>query len=266
MKEPFGLENLTSSLDISTMERSMVTEAFAPGRNYGVSIVGGTDLHTWAVGGFSVSENEAGMDGYAATGRFTLSPINSPGRVLHLGLSGSIRDMQGEEYEVNDPAEVNTGDKIIESRTILAESINQFSVEGAFVHGRFSLQTEWMQQYLDEVESDVSNGRSVDLSGQYVLASWFLTGDSRTYDDGSFDEVKPTGDAGAWELVLRYSDIDLIDSGEGVRANTWLAGVNYYATSRVRLMLNIARVEVEEGDAEEAGEGDSVGFRIQYEF
>ena len=39
-KEPFGLEELTSSKNLSFIERSMVSSAFTPGRNIGISLNG----------------------------------------------------------------------------------------------------------------------------------------------------------------------------------------------------------------------------------
>ena len=39
-KEPFGLEELTSSKDISALERSAMTERYAPGRSGGIQLSG----------------------------------------------------------------------------------------------------------------------------------------------------------------------------------------------------------------------------------
>ncbi len=264
MKEAFGLENLTSSNVISTMERSMVTEAFAPGRNYGAALMDDSDQFSWNLGFYSASEDDSGLDGYALTGRLTLSPVNTGTRLLHLGISGSVRDMQGTEFDINEPAEVDPARKIIESREIIADSINQFSLEGAFVYKAFSLQTEWMQQYVQEADV-VATDASVNFSGHYVLASFFLTGHSRGYDGGSFDDVEVT-DSGAWELVARYSNVDLVDNNEGVTAETALLGINYYANSRVRVMLNIARTDVVAPEATDTGRGNSVSLRFQYGF
>ncbi len=264
MKEPFGLENLTSAMVITTLERSMVTEAFAPGRNYGVALLDDSDNYSWNLGFYSASEDDSGLDGYALTGRLTLSPINTGTRLLHLGVSGSVRDMQGTDFDINQSAEVDPARKIIETREIVADAINQFSLEGGLVYKSFSLQTEWMQQYVQEAEVATTDA-SVSFSGHYVLASFFLTGQSRGYGGGTFDDVDVT-DTGAWELVARYSSVDLVDGEEGVTADTALLGVNYYANSRVRVMLNIARADIVAAEAADTGRGNSVSLRFQYGF
>ena len=261
-KEPFGLENLTSSMNISTMERSMVTEAFAPGRNFGVLLEDDSDLHSWGLGIFRAGEDEFGLDGYAATGRLTLSPINESGRLVHLGLSASLRDMQSNDYDVNEPAEVDPARKIIESREIRADSISQFSLEGAFVYRQFSMQAEFMQQYVQELSPPGVKESSVQFSGYYVLASWFLRGGPRPYDGGSFDEPEK----GSWELVGRFSNIDLVDQDEGASGDAFVLGINHYVTGRLRLMFNIGRADIEHSSASKSGTGNSMGFRAQYAF
>lgn len=269
MKEAFGLENTTSSMDISTLERSVVTEAFKPGRNFGIEFANDSDIHSLNLGVFESGEDENGLSSYAFTGRITFAPVKNETTVVHLGFSGSMRDMQGDDYEINEPLEVNTAGKHIESREIAAETINQSSIEAAVVYKRLSLQTEWMQQEIKEMApADLTEQASgnVELSGYYFLASYFITGESRAYDDGSFDEVKPASPRGAWEVVSRFSSIDLMNMDEGANATSVLVGVNYYATGRARLMLNVARGEIVNSDIEKSGTGNSVSFRAQYEF
>lgn len=261
-KEPFGLENNTSSMNISTMERSMVTEAFKPGRNFGVMLEDDSQRHSWGLGVFRAGEDEFGLDGYAATGRLTLSPVNEPGKLLHLGISASLRDMQSNEYDINEPVEVNPGRKIIETRTIRADSINQFSLEGAFVYRQFSMQAEFMQQYVQELSAPGEKESSVGFSGYYVLASWFLRGGPRPYDGGSFDEPEK----GSWELVGRFSNIDLMDQETGARGDALVLGINHYVTGRLRLMFNVGRADIEHSGASKNGTGNSMGFRAQYAF
>ncbi len=275
MKESFSLEDNTSSMDISTMERSMVTEAFAPGRNYGIALSNGTSTHSWNLGMYQASETEVdaegdedGRDGYALTGRLTFSPINDAARTLHLGMSASVRDMQGTLHELNNRLEIDASeaDKVLESRAIAADRISQYGLEAAMVMGRFSFQTEWMAQQVTEAITEEQTGLDADFSGYYLLASYFLTGESRVYDEGAFGETKPAGKKGAVELVVRYSHLDTMIEAEGVEANSLVVGLNYYATGRAKLMLNVIRGENESADPTETGTGNAVAFRAQYEF
>ena len=267
MKEPFGLENTTGSKNINTIERSVVTEAFKPGRNQGLMFSRFRDFYTVEAGAFQAAEDEQGLDSYAMTGRVVWHPLNADRRVLHFGLSGSDRDMEVSEYNVNESLEVNSASSIIEGRDLLADKITQISVEGAFIFGPASLQAEWMEQEISEsAAEDTGISLTTTYSGNYVLASYFLTGESRGYKKGSFSSVSPNRDSGAWELVVRRSSIELDDMADTVKADTISVGVNYYATGRVRLMLAAAKSDVEGPDPEKSGDAESVQFRAQYEF
>ena len=266
MKENFGLEETTSSLNISTMERSLVTEVFAPGRNFGIQMTNDSNAHSWSLGMFQASEDEYGLDGYAYTGRLTFSPINEPAALLHLGVSASLRDMLGNNYEINEPLGISVGDSVVESPDIAADNVRQVSLEGAMVKGSFSLQGEWMQQQVKGQANSDDSKTSTNFSGYYVLASYFLTGESRVYDDGSFDETSPNGERGAWEIVTSYSTVDLENHALGAVAKIYLIGLNYYATGRAKLMLNLSRADNESSNPEETGEGNALSFRAQYEF
>ena len=79
-KEPFGLEELTSSKYMTFMERSL-TSAFAPSRNVGVMAHRALDGGTLAYGVFRTT-NDLGFDtgdgDYSATGRYTCLLYTSP--------------------------------------------------------------------------------------------------------------------------------------------------------------------------------------------
>ena len=57
-KEPFGLEEQTSSKDITAIERTMITNALAPGKNYGASLGSFSDEFTWMVGLYDTVIND----------------------------------------------------------------------------------------------------------------------------------------------------------------------------------------------------------------
>ncbi len=262
-KEPMGLEELTSSKYISTIERAMVTDAFAPSRNIGISFKGGNKTFGWRAGLFS--DGDDALNGnrqlYAVTGRLVFTPVHAPARVLHLGLGYSRRDLGSNGYQFKERAEVHTADKIVTSYALSsADSLRITNLEAAMVMGPFSLQGEYYTASVDS--ADTSPG--ADFSGYYVLGSWFITGESRPYKQGRFGRVKPRSGAGAWELVARYSVLDGIDNNGGRKGTNATLGVNYYLDRSMRLMVNYIDTRLDAPTALAYDSGKAVSTRFQY--
>ena len=114
--------------------------------------------------------------------------------------------------------------------------------ETALVYGPFSAQAEYIQTEV----SGTGYSNNI-LSGAYGYASYFLTGESRTYKakTGAWDRIKPnqnfttSGGLGAWELAVGYDHLNL-NSGviQGGLANSGKIALNWYPNSRVRFMAN----------------------------
>lgn len=156
-KEPFGLEELTSSKDISALERSAMTERYAPGRNAGLQLSGKGSNWTYGVGYFEADgDGPDDINNAAMTGRVTFAPISGNGRVLHVGAGFSSRD-----------ADTSQDEKDL------------YNVELAGAVGPFHAQTE----YFDADEGTVSS------DGYYVQLGWVITGETRPYKDGKFKRV-----------------------------------------------------------------------------
>lgn len=241
-KEPFGLEELTSSKDISALERSALTEFYAPGRSGGIQLSGKGANWTYGVGVFEADGDSSNdFDNKAMTGRVTYAPIKSDDMVLHLGAGYTTRDYGTD----GNPA--------------TPEDFDAYNLEVGFVAGPFHAQAE----YFDGEEGfELADS---DFDGYYVQAGWVITGESRPYKDGVFKRVKPASDAGAWEVVLRYedgfghyTDVGLTDA-EGTQTTF---AVNYYANSNVRLGLSYMTGEEDTTDFD----GDELRARVQFAF
>ncbi len=250
-KEPFGLENTTSSKFISTIERSMPSSAFAVGRNYGVALTSSSRHKSWGFGLFEAGEDENGLDTYSLSGRYTISPINKADKLLHFGIGASVRDWGGAKHEIEESAEVNTADEIVFSSKLHADTINQLGLEAAWVGGAWSMQAEWFKQQIDVKDEETI--KDAHYSGYYVQANYFLTGESRNYKDGRFTRTKPYKPCGAWELVSRYSLLDAVDNDEGVKASNSLLGLTYYANKKTRFMANMIHTELDGPDSDDEG-------------
>ena len=89
-KEPFGLENLTSSANNLFTERSLST--FAIGRNKGINLSKANSKYSWNIGAYDIQQNgKVKADGDRAyTARVTFTPINTTANYNHIGLASPI--------------------------------------------------------------------------------------------------------------------------------------------------------------------------------
>ena len=270
MIEAGSLEDTTSSRSSTFMERGLPVLAFSPAtRRIGVR----ADTHgeSWHMAGGlfggSAADDEVKDDTFGGSVRLTCAPWHESGRVLHLGVCGQYRQPREDktrfrarpESHVDDTRLVDTG------WTSNATEYVTAGVEAAFVHGPLSLQGEYIG-----VDVDTDTVGSVRLDGFYVYASWFLTGESRPYDasSGEFVRLKPTkpvgeGGMGAWEVAVRYSELDMQEARGGEEQNV-TAGLNWYVNKRVRFMLNYVHAEsqADEGDVDV----DIAQMRAQIDF
>ena len=270
-KEPFSLEMQTSSKYITFMERSLAN-VFAPERNSGMMIANtGMDKRlTWALGAFRDSDGfgEAGGPGnYAVTGRVTTSPWYADGgsKLLHLGLAYSHRNPTGDTVRIRQRPEAHLTNRFVDTGRFPAESLDLVGVEAAVVVGPASFQSEYIYNSVHQ-----PNGGDASFGSFYLQGSYFLTGERRPYraSGGHFNRVKPLhnlGDQngwGAWEIALRYSQLDLNDqliNGGELRDVT--LGLNWYLNPTTRLMWNYVFA-----DRVELGEAHLFQTRFQVDF
>jgi phosphate-selective porin OprO/OprP len=135
---------------------------------------------------------------------------------------------------------------LIDSGLIKADSYTSGNVEGAIVLGRFAIQSE---AFLGTVQ--MLSGQSPQLSGAYVHTSWFVTGESRSFErfgqhgaqfgrNAPFEnfrfkqgEFRP----GALELKSRWSHLDMNQLNAG-QYNDLTVGFNWYWSDRTRWMFD----------------------------
>ncbi|MFQ5696902.1 MAG: OprO/OprP family phosphate-selective porin [Myxococcota bacterium] len=251
-KEPYGLEELTSSKYLTFQERSIGN--FAPSRNTGIMIFDSVleKRLTWAAGGFYGTNDFASSDTtegndkqFNATARLTALPWyrDQGARLLHLGLSYSHKFRTRDMLRFRKRPEAHlAAHRLVDTGNVLVDGADLVTPEVALVWGPFSIQAEYTRIFLDAVGM-----RNSDFEGYYVQASYFLTGEHRRYAPahGAFSRVSPItdftlgGGPGAWELAVRYSRIDLDDAGvSGGRLGDLAVGVNWHLNPNVRLMLD----------------------------
>jgi phosphate-selective porin OprO and OprP len=316
-KAPFGLEANTSDAFNTFLERGMANNAFGAigaERRVGVSLAYQTDQINAAIGLFGAGEaivrNATSPDeSYGVNARITWDPILDTGRLLHLGVSGyrvtNFQDNVTTSTKV-DPVTgvVTTTSKTTIAAARLSERPNSrvdggnlvdtglianvkdatfLGGEAAAVYGPFSVQGEYGHLRLDR--------RGVlpelDFDGFYAFASFFLTGESRSFKNGVVDRLKPLkdfdpakGQWGAWEVAVRYDRLDLTDTSLSPLARkgeTWTGALNWYLNPNTKLLFNYIRFKGENsplyvlttpvaGAGPRTAEGDIFATRLQFDF
>lgn len=259
-KEPFSLEELTSSKYLTFLERSL-PNAFSPGRNTGVGISDASGDVTWSLGMFRTSGSDGNDVGgpsqeYSATARVTFNPLyaDEGADVLHFGLAYSDRSADDGLISFDSGPENHQAPDVVDTLDIPADGYSLLGLEGAWVHGPFSLQAEFV-----EASVDADDGSDPEFVGHYLYGGWFLTdGDHRNYDRkaAAFGRVKPTANYGtegngALELTARLSALDLDGAGvPGGKLDDFTLGLNWYLNPNTRVMLNYVSGEVDDIDHE----------------
>lgn len=287
IKEPMGLEWMSSRNRATFLERGPSLDAYKPDWGLGMRLeYRGSQYNIMGalMSGGSLARERAVTSGYAFAGRATVAPYVSGSTFTHLGINSSYRvnsyaeridgafDRQYQEVRLR----TRLGTRAIDGRFIGADDIEdvvditRFHAEAAFGVGPFSVQGEWTQL---DVRRDFFRN-DITLGGYYVQASYFLTGESRNYrpQRGNFGALLPNRNfrpgfgPGAIELAVRYSLVDSIDDDyDGGKMEHYTVGLNWYLNRETRLMLNYIYLDAERMNGKRS-KGSVVAIRIMFEF
>ncbi len=249
---PMGLDVITSSRDITFMEPAAPLQALAPGVNAGLQI-GRPVLDqraTWRLGlfadGVGQDFGDASQDFGRAIIRFTGLPFYQakrerpdPAKLLHVGVSANVLYSANNSVRYQARPESHLAPYVVDTGEMQADDALVTGAEVAWVNGPFSVQGEYLRSWVH-----AQDGKMPSFAGAYASASWFLTGESRSYDktEGMFGRVIPKrnfdfghGGWGAWEIAARYSHVDLeSENVHGGRLSMLMVGVNWYLHSHVK--------------------------------
>lgn len=254
MEIPFQLQYRSSSSNSQMIERSLLG-AFGGDRYIGFMADTKKQHWTAAAGIFgetATRQNPIVDEGWGVGARFTVAPINNEkDKLLHFGIASMYRNVEdvGEIRFSEEPEARVAGNDIVDTGDIdNTKSFTRYGAEWAMINGRFSAQSEYVLTTVSR-----HNG-SADLrySGWHAQAGFFLTDDSLNYERGNFGSPSPNrrvgdGGIGAWELTLRYSSLDLNDSGlepmadwqaRGGEIQNMTYGVNWYPVPMLRFSAN----------------------------
>jgi len=265
-KEPFGMDENTSSLTLTFLERALPS-AFGPDYNLGVlfdSIRAEGRVHWW-LGLYRYSGHGGGRTRFDLTGRITAIPWTSDddARMLHLGVSYSHQFRDEFELRYRSRPETHLRDRWVDTGDFEGEGQDLAALELAGKWDSLTFQSELMG-----VLARRTQARNVRFWGAYAQASYFLTGEQRPYSQlrGAFGRVgvkQPFSwkrrQPGAWEIAARYSHLDLDDEDiRGGTLNDVTLGLNWYPRPHLRLMANY-------GLAHRNGIGNGYVYQLRFQ-
>ena len=276
--KPFtGLEEMTSDLFTSMLERAAFTSAFGFERRVGFSgAYAGRDLLV-QLGAFTDNAADLTADtdnSYSLDGRVVLSPEVGGGR-LHLGASAHYRELNDASPTVRYRARpfFHTTDlRLVDTGNITATGERNFGAELAYIHGPFHATAEGHSMTALRPGLDDPT-----FWGGYVEVGMLVTGgDTTAYKGGAYDRIRPAdpvseGGIGAIQLNARYDRIDLNDGAiaGGMQEALGLSAI-WMPADYVRFLLNYGHLWVSDA-AVPAGSDtdyqvDAVGVRAQVDF
>lgn len=298
-KIPFSQESLSADKGLTFMERSL-PNAFLVARAPGAMISAGRDNWSSALMVFgeqlSSTATAVSDEGGGASMRVTWAPLIAPGANLHFGAAASLRVPSQNNTSLNTtPVTYNESirlrskpeSNIIETRLVDTGNIldaDQTQLWGLELAGSINA-VGFNAEYINTTITRDNDRSDLDFSGWYAQTSWSITGEERTYkgDKGLYDGIKPAkpvgqGGAGAWEIALRISDIDLSDGELQPRNNVLVPEINggeernaafalnWYLNNYLRTSLNYIHVLDLEGGAFSGKDLDAIQMRLQLAF
>ena len=299
-KAPDGLEANTSDSANTFLERGMASNAFgAVGaeRRVGLSVAYQTDRLNAAFGlfgsGEAVLRNTTTPDeSYGVNGRVTWEAVLAAGKVVHLGVSAfHTTNFPGNALSISERPNVRVDDGRIISVMITGTNpangpatgvrdANYLGAEALLIRGPFSIQGEYGHLSLERFGS--ASGISFD--GFNIFGSWFLTGEARSVKHGNVDKLKPRvnfnpdkGDWGAFEVALRYDQLDLGDADLSPlehKATSITGALNWYLNPSTKILFNYIRFKGTNSPLVVApvavngttAKGEAFATRLQFDF
>lgn len=249
LKENISFSRMSTMIyEPAQQERASVCDAFLPARNIGI-VINNTFLKermTWSAGVFNnwyETDRSFSNNPTVIVGRISGLPyISEDGsHYLHLGVAGRYSNAAG-GIRYKTKTEIFSGPVSVDTDVIEdASSTFHNGLELGVGIGPFILTSEYIQ-------SSVSSSAFSDprFKGYYVVASYVLSGEMRTYNkrSGLVNRVNVangvnSGGWGALEVYSRWSSVDLSDNGiDGGEMNTLSLGLNWTPIQAIQLNLN----------------------------
>lgn len=251
MKQPFSFE--IGGLSIQKPQQERILSPFFVTRSIGAMASGqlAGDRMTWAAGWFndwletgaSYSDN---ADDYVArmTGLVSASPDNRD--YLHVGVSVRRAGPDSGLLQLAGRPESHVTDYYVDTGAFAGDFVAEVGFDVAWDRGPFL----FVAEHIEARAKSSANGNPR-FSGNYFLASWLVTGESRPYlrPLGITGAVEPVAGLGALELVVRYSRLDLTDGlVRGGVLKKWHFGANWWISPQWKAGVSWGDADLQRND------------------
>ena len=297
-----GLNDAASTYGSLFPERPAVAEMVrgiaGADRRYGLQVQ--TSGENWllsaaATGGKS-GDAQTFDEQQAFVGRAAFAPIKTKTWVLHLGANGGYvatpaQTAVGGGYPLTltERPELRVdGTTLVSTGAIDAANLRHLGAELAVQRKNLLIQSEVFDIAIER-RNPAAGVSDPKFGGWYVEGGLVLTGEQRRYNATTFafdapaiaDPFDPkAGKWGAWELVARYSVLDLnhhetaaltADRVRGGEQTIWSAGINWFPNSVTKFSLDYLDVDIDRldpaGGAIPLSQGyQAVNLRSQFSF
>jgi phosphate-selective porin len=251
IKETFVYEMVGDAANLPFLERTL--NPFFVSRGIGIKLSNSVlnDRMTYAVGWFNdwfTQDQSFGESANDVTARITGLPVYSKDGANYLHLAASYRYAGGENgvVRLKGRPESNIASNFVDTGDIPASYQNAFGLELLANRGRFSVLGDYAESYVYSSTVGVAH-----FYGASVTATWTITGEHRPYDRkvGYARRIIPERRWGAWEVVARYSHLDLNNRGvNGGILHKGFVGLNWWASRQWRISCGYGLADLERKD------------------
>ena len=264
-KEPISMERITSMIQLPMQERSSVSDALMPSRNFGVVMAGNRlgQRMTWAAGAFNdsfVTRDSYGNSSSQLVGRVTWLPFLSEdeSNLVHLGFGTRYSNAREGAQAITEPEFNNAPPDFVDTGAFAADNLYLYDFEASWRRGPFWLAGEYVWTAVDSPAAGDPH-----FGGYHVTASWILSGEMRGYNKRAgivdkFPVAKSVyeGGWGAWEAAVRWSTLDLNDGAiQGGELDTLSLGINWWLSPIFNVNVNYRHINLDRFGLDGASDG-----------
>jgi phosphate-selective porin len=248
IKEPFVYEMVGDAANLQQQERAL--SPFFASRGIGLRLTNtfAADSMSWSVGWFNdwwIEDQTFKISGNDFAGRLTGIPYFAGEGANYLHLGAGMRYIEEDEgtLRFRGRPESNVSDYYVDSGELEGDHATELSLESLWGRGPFLMNGEYARAWVDAPASGDPS-----FWGGYFVVSYVLTGEHRPYDKkvAYARRILPQRRIGAFELVGRYSHVDLNDAlvAGGLFDRTTI-GLNWWATRRWKLGFDYGYIQLD---------------------